>query len=315
VHAIRELIPGNVNAMVRGLFGLVLDGAAGIAFQAPIYLFGIIALARWRLMPAAFRIGMSSAAVYIFYLVPRAEWHGGWSPPLRYIVVFTPFLALGCAALWQRIDRGPIVVVTAWTIALVAHGMTYPWRLFQIANGENFAGETLSSIWHSDFSRLFPSYIRLNLAAYVAAALLLLAMAVFRSGRLVSPIVVAVALAAGCIAGRRPADRIEFEDAHVAHTGGELYPQTFQVQRFLYRGGWIMRAGDSLSVLARRGRSVLEYQAAQPVTIQVGTRAYVLPATGAAYGAAELEIERDGRVEMRDLSGVVNLDRMEHVDR
>src|SRR5437870_4685144 len=111
-------------------------------------------------MPPAFRLGMSSSALYIFTLIPRAEWHGGWSPPLRYIVVFMPFLALGIAAMWQRIAAGPIAVVTAWSVALVAHGMAYPFRLFHIENGENLVGERLSAIWHSDFSRLFPSYIR-----------------------------------------------------------------------------------------------------------------------------------------------------------
>ena len=52
-----------------------------------------------------------------------------------------PVLALGIAALWQRIDSAPILVAAAWTVALVVHGMAYPWRLFHIQNGENFAGE------------------------------------------------------------------------------------------------------------------------------------------------------------------------------
>jgi hypothetical protein len=52
VHQWSELIPGSPPAMLRGLFGLLLDGAAGILFQAPIFVFGVIALTRWRSMPA-----------------------------------------------------------------------------------------------------------------------------------------------------------------------------------------------------------------------------------------------------------------------
>lgn len=311
VHAVGELIPGDPKAMPIGLFGLLLDGAQGLTFQAPFYLFGIVALTRWRSMPAAFRIGMSAAALYILYLVPRVEWHGGWSPPLRYITAFMPLLALGAAALWQRFDFGPIALAAAWTIALVAHAMAFPWRLFHIENGENATGEMLSSIWHSDFSRLFPSFIRLNVAAYVAAIMLIVALALFRSGRWASPIVAAALLLAAFVAGRRPADRIEFEDAHVIHRGGQLYPYVYQVQRFLYRGGWIMHPGDSLSFLVHGGRSILQYQAAAAATVQIGSRAYALPATGPAYGSAAVDIEHDGRVELRCLSGAVNVDRMD----
>ena len=305
-HSVRELIPGNVTAMLRGLYGLMLDGQQGIAFQAPVFLFGLVALARWRSTPPAFQLGMIASALYIFYLVPRAEWHGGWSPPLRYVVFLMPVLALGAAALWQRIDTGAMAVVTAWTVAMVVHGMAYPWRLFHIANGECVAGETLSTIWHSDFSRLFPSYIRLNFAAYVAGAVLLVGIAIFREGKLASPLIAAALLLAVFTFGLRPGNRIEFEDAHVVHEGGELYPFVWQVQRFLYRGGWILRPGDSMSFLARAGRSTLAYQGAG--TIQLGGRAYVLQGSG----YQTVQIDRDGRVELKCLTGTVNLDRMDH---
>lgn len=313
VHSVSELMPRERAAVfVRGLFGLALDGQQGIAFQAPIYLLGLIALTRWRSMPTGFRLGMSASALYIFSLVPRAEWHGGWSPPLRYIVVFMPVLALGCAALWERIDGRPIVLASLWTIGLVVHGMAFPWRLFHIANGESVAGEALSEMYRSDFSRLFPSYIRMNYAAYVAAAVLIIALVAFRSGRFLSPFLVSLVVIALFIAGRKPGNRIEFEDAHVIHDGGELYPYVWQVQRFLYRGGWIMRTGDSMSFLAKRGSSLLQYQAAAPATVQLGTRAYLLPATGQAYGVVRVSLDRGGRTQLRCLSGAVNLDRMDH---
>ncbi len=308
VHAWSELIPGTPLAMLRGFFGLMLDGAAGILFQAPIYAFGVIAAARWRFMPGAFRVGISSCILYLLYLVPRWEWHGGWSPPLRYIVVFMPLLALGVAAMWQRIAASALIVAAAWTFGVTAHGLAYPWRLFHIQNGENIVGETLSTIWHSDFSRLFPSFIRPNFAALVASVL---AVAVVAGLRARLTWLLPVVIAAGFVFGRRPGSRIEFEDAHVIHHGGELYPNEFQVQRFAFRGGWVMRPGDSLNFLARAGPSVLQYSAAVPSMIQIGHDAYALPAT-TGYSSIRVNIAESGRVELRCLNGIVNLDRMDH---
>jgi hypothetical protein len=310
-HRVSELVPGDMRGALRGLFGLLLDGQQGIAFQAPFYLLGIVAITRWKSMPESFRIGMTASALYVFYLVPRAEWHGGWSPPLRYIVFLMPILALGAASLWQRIDHGAIATIAAWTAALTVHGMAFPWRLFHIANGESVAGEALSTIWHSDFSRVFPSFIRMNTAAIVAAIVFVIGVAVFKTGRLATPGIVAGILLVAFLHGRQPGDRVEFEDAHVVHQGGDLYPYVWQVARFLYRGGWVMHPGDSLSFLARGGKSVLWYQS-PGATVQVGSRAYALPPTGAAYGAVVVRLDRDGRTELRCLSGAVNLDRMDH---
>jgi len=319
VHSWNELIPGSPSAMLRGLLGLLLDGAAGILFQAPIFVLGVIALTRWPSMPASFRIGMASSAIYVIYLVPRLEWHGGWSPPLRYIVVFIPILGLGAAALWKQVDAAPIVAAAAWTIGLVIHGLAFPWRLFHIENGENVVGETLSTIWHSDFSRLFPSFIRPNFAAIVASILAIIVLVVCGAGSPAGlgrlrggPTLLVVVIALAFVFGRRPGDRIEFEDSHVIHNGGELYPHVFQVQRFAFRGGWILRAGDSLTFLARSGASRLQYTSDSGAMIQIGRdAAYALPPTR-GYGAVRVNIATTGRIELHCLSGIVNLDRMDH---
>lgn len=310
-HTWREAVPGPPLWMLYGFFGLLVDGAAGILFQAPVYAFGILAAAHWRSMPTSFRLGLSSSLLYLMYLVPRPEWHGGWSPPLRYIVFLMPILALGVAAIWKRIAAPPLFAAIAWTFAITAHGLTYPWRLFHIANGENVVGETLSAIWHSDFSRLFPSFIRPNFAAMVAAVLAIIAFVVFRTGRTIVPALIAALIAVAFVFGRKPGNRIEFEDAHVIHRGGELFPYEYQVQRFAFRGGWIVRAGDSLSFLARSGPSMLQYSASAPATIQLGPDAYLLPPTH-GYGSIRVNIARTGRVELRCLAGAANLDRMDH---
>jgi hypothetical protein len=169
----------------------------------------------------------------------------------------------------------------------------------------------MSTIWQSDFSRMFPSFIRMNTAAYVDAIVLIAGVAIFRSGRLASPAVIAAILLVAFMYGRRPGDRIEFEDAHVVHKGGDLYPRVWQVARFLYRGGWVMHPGESASFLARAGKSVVAYQSSG-ATVQVGSRAYALAPTGNAYGTAVIELDREGRTELRCLSGAVNLDWMDH---
>lgn len=310
MHRLGELLPGKPQAYLAGFFGLLLDGSSGIAFQAPLYLLALAAIVRWKGMPEAFRLGILSSLLYVVTLAPRAEWHGGWSPPLRYIVFLMPVLALGVAALWERLDPRPLMIVAAWSLALVVHALLFPWRLFHIASGENWMGESLSASWHSDFSRLFPSFIRLNRAAIVASVVLLAALAIFRTGRLLHPMVLTLLVAAMLLAGQRPGSRIEFEDAHVLHRGGELFPTEYQVQRFLYRGGWVVHPGDSLSFLAKRGPSVLEYSSGGGATIEMaGTRYNLPPTTG---GFAALNLLRGGRVELRCLAGSVNLDRMDH---
>lgn len=312
-HKAWELLPGPPYFYLLGIGGLAVDGAAGIAFQAPLYLFGLIAVARWKSMPAGFRLGMSASLLYLIYLFPRTEWHGGWSPPLRYVVVLFPILALGVAALWERIANGPKLAVTAWTLGLVIHGLVFPYRLFHIADGQSLLGDWLGERFHADFGRFIPSTIRPNLAALVAGILLVVLLIVFRSGRTFTPAVAAFLVAAFFVYGRRPGQRIQFEDTHVTHIGGELYPTEYQAQRFLFTGGWILRAGDSMKFLAWHGRSKLRYQSAHGATIQIASRAYVLPPTrGIEYGTIDVDIPPAGCIELRCLAGAANLDRMDH---
>src|SRR5439155_17666835 len=115
VHGWWELLPLAPRAYAIGLFGLLLDGMSGFLFQAPFYLLGIFSITHWKSTPPAFRLGSIAALPYIISLIPRSEWHGGWSPPLRYVVVFTPLLLLGASTLWHR-AQSFVAVASIWTI-------------------------------------------------------------------------------------------------------------------------------------------------------------------------------------------------------
>jgi hypothetical protein len=128
----------------------------------------------------------------------------------------------------------------------------------------------------------------------------------------VAPLLFAALLFAAFIYGRQSADRIEFEDAHVTHNGGELFPPEWTVSRFLYQGGWVLKAGDNLSFLAKNGPSTLRYQSRTGATIELATKAYVLPPTTANYGYTRITIPATGRVTLRCLDGTANLDWMQH---
>ncbi|MDP9193653.1 MAG: hypothetical protein M3P06_18315 [Acidobacteriota bacterium] len=315
VHRWNELVPMHPMSYVRGFFGLLVDGMSGIAFQAPFYLFGLAALLRWRETPRGFRLGILAALLYILFLLPRQESFGNYGPPLRYLVFLMPVLALGAAAIWERIPRSAIAIVSAWTIGLVIHGVAYPYRLFHEANGENAAGEWLSQLYDADFSRLFPSFIRLNEAAWIGAIGLglVLVWIAFSSRDEIKALpiaLVALLLSAGFHFGRLPGTRVDFEDAHVTRDGGHLEPPTGTPNRTAYRAGWVLQEGQSLTFLARAGTHHLHAITGLGATIELGGHAYrVEPSL--AHRTLRVTIAEDGPVTLRCVSGAVNLDRME----
>src|ERR1051325_1296701 len=159
---------------------------------------------------------------------------------MRYVVVLFPILSLGVAALWERIAAGPKLAATAWTLGLLIHGLVFPYRLFHIADGQSPLGDWLGEQFRADFGRFIPSTIRPNLAALVAGLLLVPVRILFRGGRTFTPAVAAFLVAAFFIYGRRPGQRLQFEDTHATHVAGEPYPTEYQAQRFLFTGGWIV---------------------------------------------------------------------------
>ncbi len=320
VHSWGEVLPAPGHRYITGFFGLLTDGMSGIPFQAPFYLFGLFAITRWRATPRGFRLGLLAGALYVLYLLPRPEWYGGWAPPLRYLVFLMPVLAVGAAAMWDRISSGAIAIVSAWTIGLVIHGLTYPWRLFHIANGENAVGEWLSKLTTTDWSRFFPSFIRMNGASWigVAAVVLIVAFGLQRARRMESDRstaalqmgVFAFLLGSGVHFAQKPPSRVEFEDSHVIHQGGELYPELYTIMRSMYDGGRVLHGGDSLSFLAREGTWTLRAITGLGADVEIaGQTLHIAP--DPRYQNFRVSIPKSGRVTLRCLRGAINVDRME----
>ena len=321
VHGLGELMPGHPLKYLRGLFGLLLDAQTGLLFQAPLWFAGLFAVIRWRELPRAIRLGALSSLPYLVLLFPRDEWHGGWSPALRYLVVFAPLFGFGAAFVLERVRGSVVALIGIGTGALVVHGVAFPWRLFHIANGESVAGEWLSTAYRADFSRLFPSFIRPNRAAIVASILMILAMTaafvLWRHAKMrpASHLLVgalAIMVGGGWVIARTPGSSVELEDAHVVQEGGTLYPHLWTVARFRFRGGWTLNEGEGVSFRMRGGPSRVRYQAATDARIDIDGREFALPATGGGWAEAAVEIPSSDRVRLRCVGGEVTLDRIVH---
>ncbi|MGK2856582.1 MAG: hypothetical protein ACSLFQ_05190 [Thermoanaerobaculia bacterium] len=326
IVAVRMFDPQDVFTIrnyLLGVGGMLVDGQAGLLFQAPLWLLGLAALIRWRDLGAGAKIGIIAAAPYLLLLVPRSEWHGGWSPPLRYVVVFLPLFALLAASAIERISsRGAVIAAAVWSAGLTLHALAYPTGLFQIATGESVWGRWLSRAWEVDASRLVPSTIRPNVAAVVAVlAVVILAgwiaargsrPAGWRPSSALVAAALAVLLTTGFAVARTPGERVELEDAHVRHDGGALYPEQWTVARFRFRGGWSFEEGASASFLFEGGRSTIWYSAQSPSTIEIGGQRIELPATAGAFAAATVALPKaPGRYTLRCVKGDPVVDRID----
>lgn len=323
VHSAGELAILDPGAYVRGFFGLLVDGQAGLLFHAPALFLGLFALLRLRTAPSSFRLGAIAAAPYLLLLFPRAEWHGGWAPPLRYVAVFTPVLALGMATLLEKMkSRKPFDWAATATVALSVYAIAFPWRLFHIANGESALGEMLSARYGADFSRMIPSLIRPNFAAVAASVVIvvagaLIAIALRRGWKWpdfsapAAGALAALIVAAGFTLAMRPGRIVHFEDAHVAHRGGELYPKKYTVARFLYTAGWRLRRGESVEFLHAGGASTVRYHAHGPVTLRTSSGDVTLPSTHDRFVEARITLGPAGTQKIECVDGEIVLEKIE----
>jgi hypothetical protein len=317
VHQPFELLPGAPLASLEGLAGIILDAQAGLLFQAPLWLLGLLAFFRRETRSALLTTAGLAVIPYVVLLIPRAEWHGGWSPPLRYLVVLAPLFALGLASVARHLPRVVVAAAGVWSAGLVIHGIAYPWRLFRIADGESVIGEMLSRHYGADFSRLLPSLIRPNAAAVVWALLLVVLVVLLVRGRVkiraaTAAVVLSVAIAAAVTLATTPGRIVHLEDAHVTRHGGELFPHKWTVARFRFEGGWTLREGEAVSFRIRPGPVTIRYESSEGATIELGGRELELPpSTGWATVRAEIPRSRE-RAMLKLLEGTATFDRIAH---
>jgi hypothetical protein len=261
---------------VEGLFGLFWDAAFGLFAFAPLWLLVVPALllAIRRKVVAAGHLALV-AIPYLLLLAPREEWYGGWSPPLRYGVVLLPLLAVVLVPLLAERHRpGARLVLAALgaaTVALALVWLAVPGLTYHLADGRTRLLDALSAGLGADAARLFPSYVRTRLASWLwpplAAALVTGLWWLGRPsaerrdgsgpawdwgrGRAaavgVALFVLAVA-ALPALATRLPTRVVEAEDPWVVHHGGHVHPETWVISRGRFRGGWVIRPGESIEV-------------------------------------------------------------------
>jgi hypothetical protein len=349
VHRWSEIAPSALTEYPRGLFGLLLDAQGGMLFQAPIWFAAVVGavIARFSPVPTerkqrgavgpvngggdfgsiAIRAGTLAAIPYLLLLIPRPEWHGGWSPPLRYLVVFTPLVAIAAGRLLERAHAW-LAPAAIWTALLAVHGAAFPWRLFHIASGESVLGEWLSVRLGSDVSRLLPSFIRPNGAAWAAAILLIVLVSTWgaaarrtapwpvdrpRPGLRTLSFLAAAALTLFLGAALRPGSVVHFEDAHVEHGQGLLDPELWTVARFRFTGGWRLGEGESMRFRMRPGPATIHVRAEHGGAFTIDGRRHEVPATGAGFVPVGARVDSE-RSEIRVLRGAMTFDRIERDD-
>jgi hypothetical protein len=247
---------------LKGFLGLYYDCAFGLFAFAPIWLLIVPAfLLLWKRHRRVLTDSLLVLTPYLMLLAPRGEWFGGWSPPFRYGVIALPFMTLWLIPLFSDRQRGGsrflIAALGAATLALTVLWIVEPGWTYNLAHGRSHLLDYLSSALKADVARFFPSSTRPRLATWIWPPLTMLATSVLwwvpkrgtRTGStaglctiLLIPALIAIS------SERRHTSVIEFEDPWIETSGGRLHPELWVVYRPHYRGGWVLPAGQSISI-------------------------------------------------------------------
>ncbi len=277
----------------RGAAGMFYDSAFGLFPSAPIWALLLPALALWLLgrrrgkphrVAGSLPIDLAIVAgLYLFFVAPRIEWFGGWSPPFRYALVFLPLLAVGLVPLFERrhhpMIRTLIAALGAATLVLTVVWVVIPGWTYNFADGRTHLLDAAGVRLDADVARFFPSTVRPRMATWVwlAASLLLFPAGVLagwsrrRSRRRFRPapswgVALLLLLLAGLPAAGRffPTRVVHLEDAFVDKHLGSVHPPPWTLQRPKYHGGWAVPAGGWLVAPVTPG--------GEQVTIEVAAR-------------------------------------------
>lgn len=278
---------------LKGGLGLFWDTAFGLFGCAPIWL--LILPAVLLLVARRGRLLLHLAVLagpYLAIVVPRTEWYGGWSPPFRYALIALPLLAIALVPLLAR--RGPggralLAGLAAVTLALTLVWLIVPGWTYSFANGRTYPLDFLSERLGSDLVRFFPSSVRPRAATWIWPPVSLALVTLIwwlpgRKGREGAALaglaaVLAATAALPLAADRMPTRVIELEDAQVWKSGGHIHPDLWIIERARYRGGWVLRSGETLKAPVAPGgkRVTIELQAElvrnQPVPFRMNIQA------------------------------------------
>lgn len=252
--------------------GQFLDSGFGLAASAPIWLLLVpavlLAARRHRRVALGFLLLCGPSLLVVSLL---SDPTGGWAPPFRFGFVTLPFLALllvplldrrrpGARALFAGLALATLLVSVLWVV--------FPNWTYSFADGRNHLLDHLGLRYGLDFARFFPSAVRPRLATWIwPPAALALAALWWVPGRPrwggtavgASAVLLGAALLLSGAAGV-PTRVIELEDPHVEKNGGTVDPRPWVPHRIRYRGGWRLRAGDSLSAPVQAGGSAVDLE-------------------------------------------------------
>jgi hypothetical protein len=274
VHSVAELdvTTHPLERYLRGLSGLFFDGAFGLYSCAPIWLIVLPALAV--LLARRHRLVVDAAFVavpYLIFVAPRGEWYGGWSPPFRYGLAFLPLLgiALTQAFIDRRRPAARMVLgaLGGATLVLALLWVSAPGWTYNFANGTSRVLDHLAAQLGVDVARVVPSYLRTRAAVWwgpLAAVLLALYWRIpvrrleergtaAGSAALGAALLLVGATAVLIGAARLPTRTLEIEDAIAEKSGGELNPPMWTIDRWRYRGAWLLPEGERIVVPVAAG--------------------------------------------------------------
>ncbi len=271
IHTWQEVDPGayGLASYLKGGFGLFYDAGFGLFGCAPIWL--VLIPAAGLLIARRSRLLLHLVALSVPYLIvvaPRLEWYGGWSPPFRYALIAVPLLAVGLIPLladWRRPGALALLgALSALTLMLTLVWVTVPGWTYNFADGRTYLLDALSGRLGVDVARFFPSSVRPRMATWVwplvtiplipliwwlpspgkrprfqpatAATAAMTGVALLLAGAALLP----------ALASRVPTGVIELEDPQVWKSGGHPHPERWIVERTRYRGGWVLRVGETL---------------------------------------------------------------------
>ncbi|HSS51081.1 MAG TPA: hypothetical protein VLX28_19240 [Thermoanaerobaculia bacterium] len=266
IHTWQEVDPGayGLGSYLKGGFGLFYDAGFGLFGCAPVWLVlipaaGLLIARRSRLLLHLVALSVP----YLMVVAPRLEWYGGWSPPFRYALIAVPLLAVGLIPLladWRRPGAlALLAALSALTLVLTLVWVTVPGWTYNFADGRTYLLDALSGRLGLDVARFFPSSVRPRMATWVwpvvtiplipliwwlpaphprfrPAAAVLAGIALLLAGAALLP----------AAAARVPTGVIELEDPQVWKSGGHLHPDRWIIERTRYRGGWVLRVGETL---------------------------------------------------------------------